>query len=91
MVGLVGWVGWMGWSLGLVRLVGMVGLVGLAGLIGLVGQPQRSNAKLSGRGYPGPIFQHPKSRATKYPVSPASRAREASVMAAEAAVTAERI
>ena len=81
----------MSWSFGLVRLVGMVGLVGLAGLIGLVGQPQRSNAKLSGRGYPGPIFQHPKSRATKYPVSPASRAREASVMAAEAAVTAERI
>ena len=58
LVGLVGWVGWMGWSLGLVRLVGMVGLVGLAGLIGLVGQPQRSNAKLSGRGYP-------KSKATQ--------------------------
>ena len=55
----------MSWSFGLVRLVGMVGLVGLAGLIGLVGQPQRSNAKLSGRGYPGPIFQHPKSRATQ--------------------------
>ena len=50
----------------------------------VVGQPQRSHAKLSGRGYPGSIFQHPKSRATKYPVSPASRAREASV-------TAERI
>ena len=63
--GLVGLVGWVGWSFELVRLVGMVGLVGFARLIGLVGQPQRSNAKLSGRGYPGPIFQHPKSRATQ--------------------------
>ena len=95
LVGWVGWIGWMGWSLGLVRLVGMVGLVGLAGLIGLVGQPQRAMPNCPAGGIPARYSNIPNqglpNLIPQYPVSPASRAREASVMAAEAAVTAERI